>query len=537
MNCRLRASPRILWLDTATKRYAHFVYLAHQSLIHPMRKILIYLLSLLGPLVGAQSPSSVSDFTHMADVFFGRYVEAGQVAYAMASKSEQLGDLVSFIGSFDYEMLEGDAQKAYLINAYNLLVIKGVLDDYPINSVLKVYGFFDQKEHRVAGCQMTLDHLEKTVILPRFQDPRLHFALACSALSCPPLDDGAFTPDQLDSQLDILTRASINDQMFIRVTDEQVRLSQIFDWYLDDFGGNRRGVLAFVNQYREEKLDPASKVSYYPYDWTLNDASPRQANNSTRYVVSSTIPKGKYELKVFNNLYSQRIPPPTSDPEVRESFYTALTTFLYGVTPRFNVGFNLRYRRVSAHNTPAGPLKIFRFEDALRSRSELATLGPMIRVAPNPRWQNFSIQSTLWFPITSDLSGNNGEPWLDWEGPSWWTQFFNDFTIGTNYSLFTEVDLFWEDIGGSERLNRFSTPVTGIFSYFPNGKTTLYGMLNFSPYWAPDLDYFFQPGLGAKYQFTRDVELELLYTYFTNSFLQDVNGRATTINLGLRISN
>ena len=103
--------------------------------------------------------------------------------------------------------------------------------------------------------------------------------------------------------------------------------------------------------------------------------------------------------------------------------------------------------------------------------------------------------------------------------------------------MFTEIDVLIEDIGtADDAFNRVSTPATVILSYFPNPATTIYALNGLSPYWAPELDYFYQAGIGAKYQFSRKFEVEALYTYFTNSFLQDNNGRASTINLGVRIN-
>ena len=115
---------------------------------------------------------------------------------------------------------------------------------------------------------------------------------------------------------------------------------------------------------------------------------------------------------------------------------------------------------------------------------------------------------------------------------------FNDFPIGTNFSFFTEVDLLLEDIGREEegRLNRLSTPVTLIYSYFPNPQTTLYVLGNYSPFWQENYDYFWQAGVGTKYQFTRQLELELSYTYFSNQFLAQNMGRAATYNLGVRFN-
>ena len=87
------------------------------------------------------------------------------------------------------------------------------------------------------------------------------------------------------------------------------------------------------------------------------------------------------------------------------------------------------------------------------------------------------------------MQGTDQLPFIDWDGASWNTQFFNDYAIGESFSLFTEVDLFIEDIGSGD-LNRFSTPGTVIFSYFPNSKTTFYALGSYSPFWQDTFDYF-----------------------------------------------
>ncbi|MDP4952731.1 MAG: hypothetical protein NWQ53_03725, partial [Flavobacteriales bacterium] len=241
---------------------------------------------------------------------------------------------------------------------------------------------------------------------------------------------------------------------------------------------------------------------------------------------------------IFNNLYTQA----TGDGNQlnsRSNFFTTFLTSLYGVSDRFNAGVELRYRRVSNTGFPASPLTVFEDDARNASRQSLATIGPKIRWAPVPKWGNFSIQSAFWFPLENDLEGAEGKSYIDWNGFTSWTQIMNDFTIGQSFSVFTEVDFLWEDIGtGGENvdLNRISTPVTLIASYFPEPKTTLYLLNGFSPYWSPNLDWFYQVGAGAKYQFSRNFEIEFLYTKFTNSFLLENNGRASTFNFGIRIN-
>jgi len=265
-----------------------------------------------------------------------------------------------------------------------------------------------------------------------------------------------------------------------------------------------------------------------------NQAS-AQSNNDTRYIVSSTIPQGSIEMKLLNNLYSER----TGDGMNlinRSTFLTSSLSFLYGATNRLNIGFATRYRWVKNDLLPSSPLGVFSSDDAISNRSGLTAFGPQIRYAPFRSLQNFSIQSSFVFPVGNNLAGSTTQPYIDWGGATWNTQFFNDLALNDNFSLFTEIDILLEDIGKKDvgHINRFSTPVTLILSYRPSTKATIYGLTGYSPYWQESFNYFVQAGLGAKYQFSQSAELELLWTSFSNNFLKDSNGDAATYNIGFR---
>jgi hypothetical protein len=257
--------------------------------------------------------------------------------------------------------------------------------------------------------------------------------------------------------------------------------------------------------------------------------------NDWRYINSSTIPKGGVEAKLFNNLYSQQTGPGNGVLENRSSYFTSSLSFVYGVSSRFNAGFDVRFRGVRNDALPASPFKVLSFEDSANTRYGVTTVGPKVRFAPLNSLPKLSVQSAFWIPLGDELAGGSQGPYIDWDGASWVTQIFNDFSIGENFALFGELGIWLEDIG-EDRNNRFSTPVTAILSYFPVQKVTIYGIAGYSPYWQEDFDYFVQAGLGAKYQFLPQFEMELLYTYFTNGDLQFQGGKAATYNIGFRYS-
>lgn len=486
-------------------------------------------------------------FFDQADAFFKQNVNNGLVNYTNLKNSQDLNALVALIENADLSSASEATKKAFYINAYNIHVINEVVKGYPIKSVQNIPGFFDRNKVTTAGEIFTLTNLEKKRLLDVYQDARLHFVLVCGALDCPPITNFAYQPDLLEAQLDRQTQLAFDNPDFLRIDKNNLELSQIFKWYPSDFGGNRQNIIQFINQHKTYAVPTTAKLSYYTYDWALNEKksatsaiSPPNApngNNTARYVVSSTIPKGSFETKIFNNLYTQKT---GSQDQLtnRSTFFTTAVSFLYGLNNRFNIGFNTRYRRVRNSALPSGVFNVFGSGEAGSTRHGITAFGPQIRYAPVEKWTNFSIQSSFVFAIGKDLAGSATQPYIDWNGATWNTQLFNDFPIGNNFSLFTEIDVLLEDIGSSSKghLNRLSTPATLILSYNPNRKTTIYALGGYSPYWQSEFDYFVQAGIGAKYQFTPKVELELLATDFSNKFLSNSGGQAATYNLGLRVN-
>lgn len=506
--------------------------------------MVIFMLGITLTPAAAQSINS-SFFTKVDDLL-STHVKQNGVNYKSLKTDARFNQLIDQISQADLSGLDAANLQAFYINAYNLNVMKKVVDTYPISSVINEPGFFDRSKIVVANEQLTLNKLEKEKLLKAYNDPRYHFVLVCGANGCPPITDFAYTPELLETQLEKQTKKALNDPNFIQFNGgSTVGLSEIFKWYASDFGGSKENILNYINKYRSQKIPTSSKISYYTYDWNLNDVSVSsihlptnsKATNESRYIVSSTIPKGSFEIKVFNNLYSQK----TGDQENfngRSSFFTTSLSAFYGLSSNFNIGINTRFRKIRNNPFPSTPFSVFGSGGEGSSRSGITAFGPQIRYAPVKAWENFSIQSSFVFAIGEDLKGNGELPFIDWDGATWNTQFFNDFSIGDKFSLFTEVDLLLEDIGSAEdgRLNRFSTPLVLIFSYVPTNKLTLYTIGGYSPFWQEQFDYFYQYGVGTKYQFTPNFELELLYTDFTNKFLSEISGQAETINLGIRVN-
>lgn len=485
------------------------------------------------------SQNTINSWTNKYDALLKANVVDGRINYEGLKDSPQLKSLVTQLGSLKPVDEKSASAKAFYINAYNLLVINAAAANYPLNSVQEVSGFFERNKYSLSGKKYTLNSLEKDFIFKKYPDPRLHFVLVCGAIGCPPITDFAFQADQLESQLDAQTRMAINDSGFISFSGNNATISKIFQWYNTDFGGGKKDVLNYINQYRTAAIPESASIEYSNYNWSLNDqktvgeSAAAQNANAFRYVTSATIPKGQIELKIFNNLYTQRTASNGADLDGRSTFHTTSISALYGINQRFNLGVDLKYRRTLNSGIPSGALDVFKGLDGPTGRTGITGIGPRIRWAPIPEWSGFSLQSTFTFAVGDNLAGTADQPFIDWDNNIFWTQFFYDKSIGTRFSFFAELDVLWEDIGGADRL---TFPATVIFSYFPDKKLTLYTLAGYAPTLTPDFDYFHQLGLGTKYQVTRRFEIELLYTKFQTKFVKSQNGNAGTYNLGLRFT-
>jgi hypothetical protein len=162
------------------------------------------------------------------------------------------------------------------LNAYNALVRKRVRDEGVTTDGFM--GFFKRQRLfrlsrvTVGGRAMSLSTYENTVIRP-LGEPRVHFALDCGVRSCPRLPHEAFDADELDAQLESAAREFLNDSRNVRVeaAAREVWLSSIFDFYAEDFAPDRKreSLVAYVNRYRDEPIEPKLTVKFIPYDWRL----------------------------------------------------------------------------------------------------------------------------------------------------------------------------------------------------------------------------------------------------------------------------
>ncbi len=219
-----------------------------------------------------------SDWTAEYGRMLGKYATPNGVRYA-AWKSDTadvqaLQGVVDAIAAQNVSSLGQKEQLAFYLNAYNAWIIHEVLEKYPTKSVKDtLFTFFTGKRIKVAGQEMSFNRLEKEIIIPRFNEPRIHVALNCASQSCPPLLAEPFRADKLDAQLERLAKGFVNSDRGVRVSSDNssAQVSKIFEWYKDDFAATG-GAVGFINKRRSKPLPDGIKISYQDYDWALNDA-------------------------------------------------------------------------------------------------------------------------------------------------------------------------------------------------------------------------------------------------------------------------
>ena len=236
-----------------------------------MKKIAIIIVVFFGSL--SLSAQNLNAFIEKADNFFKENVSNGKVAYSnIKSNTAPLEEALKLAEGISVSKDDADNYQAFWINAYNLSVIKGIIDHYPTKSPLDHAGFFDKTKHSLGGKKITLNDIEHKLLRAQFNDARFHFVLVCGAIGCPPLINKAYKPSTLEAQLQKQAELALNGNYFIKVNAKKKRVegSEILKWYKGDFTMNGMSEIEYINKFRTEKIPNNYKLSYFTYNWNVN---------------------------------------------------------------------------------------------------------------------------------------------------------------------------------------------------------------------------------------------------------------------------
>ncbi len=209
------------------------------------------------------------------------YVDAeGRVNFrSLGKKLNDLNRFLKFVSETDRSNFKNNSDKlAFLLNAYNALSMSLVITkDYPadIDSFLKRAKFFAFTKMKIMQEEMSLYALENDIIRKE-GDPRVHVALNCMSVGCPRLPREPFMGNTLNSQLEREAKLFFNEERNVKIVPQEktVYLSQILDFFTDDFLAKKPTLIEYVNQYSQKKIPLDYKVKFTPYNWTVNYSDP-----------------------------------------------------------------------------------------------------------------------------------------------------------------------------------------------------------------------------------------------------------------------
>ena len=158
---------------------------------------------------------------------------------------------------------------AYWINAYNAFTIDLILQNYPIKSIKDIKNPWEQRLWKLGSKWYNLEEIEHQ-ILRKMDEPRIHFAIVCASFSCPKLRNEAFTGSNIETQLTQATKDFLNDSSRNEISQNNLRLSKIFQWFAKDFKQNG-SLITFLNQYSSIEISAKAKKSFKDYNWDLNE--------------------------------------------------------------------------------------------------------------------------------------------------------------------------------------------------------------------------------------------------------------------------
>lgn len=238
-----------------------------------------------------------SDWDHLLKRYVIPTESGNSTAIDYAGVDEQRGKLRDYLNQLsevepqvfsDWPEAE---RLAFLINAYNAWTVELILDEYPdIESIKDIGGWFGspwkQAIAPLLGKTRTLDEIEHDMIRGSggFEEPRIHFAVNCASIGCPPLRSEAYIAAELEAQLEAQTVQFLSDRSRNVWRGDELYLSPVFKWYRKDFEAGWRDfdtlrsflaryaeALALSEDQRKALLEGKVRIRYTDYDWRLND--------------------------------------------------------------------------------------------------------------------------------------------------------------------------------------------------------------------------------------------------------------------------
>ncbi|MBD3299033.1 MAG: DUF547 domain-containing protein, partial [candidate division Zixibacteria bacterium] len=216
----------------------------HSRLWQPQLGIIIAI-SIIFASCSANDESVARPFEHQyndyARLLSQHVTEDGWVDYqSLVADSAALHHVIATFERVPPDTLNSFARNqklAFWINAYNAVTLLSIVDAYPVSSIKEIDGVWDEREWAIAGRSVTLNQIEHEILRKDFDEPRIHFAVNCASIGCPPLIPEPYRPSSLDSQLGNSAEQFLRDPLrnTFHPSEKAAELSEIFQWYGTDF--------------------------------------------------------------------------------------------------------------------------------------------------------------------------------------------------------------------------------------------------------------------------------------------------------------
>lgn len=231
--------------------------------------------------------------------FMGAYSreERGRTKLAYASFGDTgtrfLRQYVGYLDGVPVTSLTRDEQLAYWLNTRNILIVQGMAEARNRRKVKAQRGtfaapgdFWTTKRIEVQGEQLSIDDIERNIILANFADnPNVIYGLYQASDGGASMPNKAYTAATVDGQLEELGRKFINSSKGVKIRRSKVQIPEIYSWYSDAvFGGDQDALNAHLTGLMAaktvEKFSKASQFESRSFGYSSDELVIRQQQQS-----------------------------------------------------------------------------------------------------------------------------------------------------------------------------------------------------------------------------------------------------------------
>lgn len=202
-----------------------------------------------------------------------------------AADTAKLQGYIADLGATNPDTLSRDEAIAYYANLYNALTIDLIIQNYPLNSIRKAKTYNGKKvsgllgpwkkvETTINGQTVSLDDVEHQILRVKYPSPYVHYMVNCASVGCPNLLDEAWEASSYEAVRKQAASDYINSPRGVVITPKGLKVSSIYKWFKEDFGGSKETVLEHIREYADADLaaaiDGGAKIVDYGYDWSVN---------------------------------------------------------------------------------------------------------------------------------------------------------------------------------------------------------------------------------------------------------------------------